>query len=45
MSVRDEQRVTLAVFVLKDDALEWWESIEMTHEGGVVSWQQFVDLF
>ena len=45
MNVRDEQRVTLAVFMLKGDALEWWESTERTHEGGVVSWQQFVDLF
>uniref|UniRef100_A0A2N9IM06 CCHC-type domain-containing protein n=1 Tax=Fagus sylvatica TaxID=28930 RepID=A0A2N9IM06_FAGSY len=45
MNVRDEQQVTLAVFMLKGDALEWWESTERTHEGGVVSWQQFVDLF
>uniref|UniRef100_A0A2N9G096 Retrotransposon gag domain-containing protein n=1 Tax=Fagus sylvatica TaxID=28930 RepID=A0A2N9G096_FAGSY len=45
MNVRDEQQVTLAVFVLKGDTLEWWESTERTHEGGVVSWQQFVDLF
>ncbi|GMY25234.1 Cellular nucleic acid-binding protein [Fagus crenata] len=45
MNVRDEQRVTLAVFMLKGDALEWWESTERTHEGGFVSWQQFVDLF
>jgi hypothetical protein len=45
MNVRDDQRVTLAVFMLKGDALEWWESTERTHEGGVVSWQQFVNLF
>uniref|UniRef100_A0A2N9GSP6 Reverse transcriptase domain-containing protein n=1 Tax=Fagus sylvatica TaxID=28930 RepID=A0A2N9GSP6_FAGSY len=45
MNVRDEKRVTLAVFMLKGDALEWWESTERIHEGGVVSWQQFVDLF
>ena len=31
--------------MLTGDALEWWESTERTHEGGVVSWQQFVDLF
>ena len=24
MNVRDEQRVTLAIFMLKGDALEWW---------------------
>jgi hypothetical protein len=45
MNVRDGQRVTLAVFMLKGDALEWWESTKRTHEGGVISWQQFVDLF
>nr|POE84169.1 hypothetical protein CFP56_46130 [Quercus suber] len=45
IEVSDEQRVILAVFVLKGDALEWWESIERTHGREVITWQHFVELF
>ena len=45
MEVSDEQRVILAVFVLKGDALEWWESTERTHGREVITWQHFVELF
>ena len=38
MEVSDEQRVILAVFVLKGDALEWWESTERTHGREVITW-------
>ncbi|XP_075665632.1 uncharacterized protein LOC142635336 [Castanea sativa] len=45
MEVSVEQRVILAVFVLKSDALEWWEAIERTHGREVITWQHFVELF
>ena len=41
MEVSDEQRVILAFFfffVLKGDALEWWESTERTHGREVITW-------
>ena len=37
MEVSDEQQVILAVFVLKVDALEWWESTERTHGRKVIT--------
>ena len=45
MEVSDGQRVILAVFVLKGDALEWWESIERTHGREVITWKHFIELF
>ena len=45
MEVSDKQRVILDVFVLKGDALEWWESTERTHGREVITWQHFVELF
>ena len=45
MEVSDEQRVILAVFVLKGDALEWWESTKRTHGREVLTWQYFGELF
>ncbi|XP_065628880.1 uncharacterized protein LOC136067247 [Quercus suber] len=45
MEVSDEQRVILTVFVLKGDALEWWESTKRTHAREVITWQHFVELF
>ena len=38
MEISDEQRVILAVFVLKGDALEWWESTKRTHGKEVITW-------
>ena len=38
MEVSDGQRVILAVFVLKGNALEWWESTERTHGREVITW-------
>ena len=45
MEVSDEQRVILAIFALKGDALELWESTERTHGREVITWQHFVELF
>ena len=45
MEVSEEQQVILVVFVLKGDALEWWESKKRTHGREVITWQHFVRLF
>ena len=45
MEVSDEQQIILAIFVLKGDALEWWESTERTHEREVITWKHFIELF
>ena len=34
----DEQQVILAIFVLKGDALEWWESTKRTHGREAITW-------
>ena len=38
IEVSDEQQVILAIFVLKGDALEWWESTKRTHGREVITW-------
>ena len=45
IEVSEEQQVILVVFVLKGDALEWWESKKRTHGREVITWQHFVELF
>ena len=45
IEVSEEQQVILVVFVLKGDALKWWESTERTHEREVITCQHYFELF
>ncbi|XP_057476958.1 uncharacterized protein LOC130764673 [Actinidia eriantha] len=49
MEVTDEQKLTLATFMLRGEARNWWESMRRMQnaqpEGVPISWQRFVDIF
>ncbi|XP_057497349.1 uncharacterized protein LOC130782069 [Actinidia eriantha] len=49
MEVIDEQKLTLATFMLRGEARNWWESMRRMQnaqpEGVPISWQQFVEIF
>ncbi|GFZ01882.1 hypothetical protein Acr_15g0004910 [Actinidia rufa] len=46
MEVTSEQKLTLATFMLRGEARNWWESMRrMQPEGVPVSWQRFVEIF
>ncbi|GFZ00496.1 hypothetical protein Acr_14g0001310 [Actinidia rufa] len=49
MEVTDEQKLTLATFMLRGEARNWWESMRRMQnaqpEGVPMSWQRFVDIF
>ncbi|XP_057515024.1 uncharacterized protein LOC130796681 [Actinidia eriantha] len=49
MEVVDEQKLTLATFILRGEARNWWELMRRMQnaqpEGVPISWQRFVDIF
>ncbi|XP_057508542.1 uncharacterized protein LOC130791418 [Actinidia eriantha] len=46
MEVTNEQKLTLAIFMLRGEARNWWESMRrMQLEGVPISWQRFVEIF
>ncbi|XP_057482041.1 uncharacterized protein LOC130768974 [Actinidia eriantha] len=46
MEVTNEQKLTLATFMLRGEARNWWESMKrMQPEGVLISWQRFVEIF
>ncbi|XP_057506510.1 uncharacterized protein LOC130789696 [Actinidia eriantha] len=46
MEVTNEQKLTLATFMLRGEARNWWESMRrMQPEGVPISWQRFVKIF
>ncbi|GFZ19560.1 hypothetical protein Acr_28g0002650 [Actinidia rufa] len=49
MEVTDEQKLILATFMLRGEAINWWESMRRMQnaqpEGVPMSWQRFVDIF
>ena len=49
MEVTEEHKLSLATFMLKGEAWNWWEAMRrmMTaHPGGVpITWQQFMEIF
>ncbi|XP_057484593.1 uncharacterized protein LOC130770961 [Actinidia eriantha] len=46
MEVTNEQKLTLATFMLRGEARNWWESMRrMQPEGVPILWQRFVEIF
>ena len=49
IEVTDEQKLTLATFMLRGEERNWWESMRRMQnaqpEGVPISWQRFVDIF
>ena len=44
MGVHEEERVSLAAFMLRDEADSWWDMIKSTHDMSQMTWIQFEDL-
>ena len=44
MGVQEEIRVSLASFMLRDEADSWWDMIKSTHDVPHMRWDQFEEL-
>ena len=45
VKVGDEQKTEYASYFLKAEANDWWESMKMLEEEGIITWQRFTELF
>ena len=45
MVVSEERRVSLASFMLRDEADSWWDMIKSTHDVAQMKWTKFEELF
>ena len=44
MEVSEERRVSLASFMLRDEAFSWWDMIKSTHDVAQMKWTKFEEL-
>ena len=45
LKTKEEDKISFAKFLLRDEAREWWNMEKINHKGATLTWKDFREIF